>query len=150
MKTIRKILYATDFSGSSIPAAEYALTLAKLAGAHIHVAHVMDELADTRKIMLQPETFAIFEREIKTKTLQEMEEFCKVWFGDQADVTQEILIGTPFQAILECAAQQGCDIIVMGTHGRSGIGDVLMGSTAQRVVRRAIIPVLTVRGEATP
>lgn len=145
-KSIKKILYATDFSENTVPAAEYALTLAQLAGADIHVVHVLAELVDHRKSMLQPESYAILEREVEVLAIKEMTEFCRVRFGDQVHYTTEVVIGRPFQAILERAAALGCDLIVLGTHGRSGMENVILGSTAQRIVRRSTIPVLTVRG----
>ena len=147
MKSIKKILYATDFSDNTIPAAEYALTLANLAGAEIHVIHVVAELVDYRRSMLQPESFAILEREVEALAIKEMGEFCRARFGDQVRYATEVVIGRPFQVILDRAAALSCDLIVMGTHGRSGMENVILGSTAQRIVRRSTIPVLTVRGK---
>jgi len=144
MKCINKILYSTDFSDNSIPAAECALTLAKLTGAPIHAVHVVSELADYRKNMIQPESFAIFEREVETLAVKEMEKFCRERFGDQVPYETEVVIGAPYKVLLERAAATGCDLIVMGTHGHTGIKEVLLGSTTQRLLRRAKIPVLTV------
>lgn len=145
MKVIRKILYATDFSESSAPASEYAQTLAKLAGADIHVLHVIGELADSRRSRIPPEAFEIFEKEIEVQVVKEMEDFCRRHLGEEIAYTTETAIGNPFQVILSAAAAQKADLIIMGTHGRTGIEHVLMGSTAERVVRKSPIPVLTVR-----
>lgn len=144
MKCINKILYSTDFSDNSIPAAECALTLARLAGVPIYAIHAVAELADYRKNMIQPESFAIFEREVETLAVREMEKFCRERFGDQVPYETEVVIGTPYKVILERAAAKGCDLIVMGTHGHTGIKEVILGSTTQRLIRRAKIPVLTV------
>jgi hypothetical protein len=77
MKTIKKILYATDFSESSVPACDYALTLAKLAKAEVHVLHVIGEFADRRMNMMQPETMTLLEREeaqaMEIQAVKEME-----------------------------------------------------------------------------
>ena len=66
---------------------------------------------------------------------------------DQAFVTDEILIknGDPAEIIIQTAKEQKCDLIVMGTHGHGGLTDVLIGSTAKRVVRQSAIPVLVIR-----
>lgn len=145
MKSIRKILYATDFSESSEPACAYALTLAQLAGASIHVLHVIGELADNRRSRIPPEAFELFEKELEIHVVKEMQEFCRRHLGDQVAYTTEIAIGTPFQVILDRTVKTGSDLIVMGTHGRTGIEHILVGSTAERVMRRSTVPVLTVR-----
>lgn len=144
MKKISKILYPTDFSENSIPAAEYSATLAQLAGAAVYALHVVRELADHRKNMIQPETFAIFEREVETLAIREMESFCRQHLGAEINYETEVVIGTPYKTILERAGALNCDLIVMGSHGHSGIQEVIFGSTAQRIIRRAKIPVLTV------
>ncbi|MFU8818385.1 MAG: universal stress protein [Desulfurivibrio sp.] len=150
MKKISKILYPTDFSANSVPAAEYARTLAHLAGATVYAVHVVGELADHRRRMIQPESFAIFEREVETMAVREMESFCRrhlgEHLGEQISYETEVVIGTPYKTILERARELACDLIVMGSHGHSGIQEVIFGSTAQRIIRRAKIPVLTVPG----
>ncbi len=145
MKEFKHILYATDFSESSGPAADYACYLARLSGAHVHVLHVVSELADERKSMVQPEAFSILEREVEKQAVTEMEAFCRDKFAGKATYSTEVMLGKPFQQILQLAEQGKMDLIVMGTHGRTGLEHVIVGSTAERVVRRAKIPVLTVR-----
>ena len=152
MKAIRKILYATDFSDSSAPASAYARTLATLSGAPIHVLHVIGELADSRRSRIPQEAFERFEKEIEIQVVKEMEAFCKKHLGEEIACTTEIAIGHPFEVIIETAQKHKVDLIIMGTHGRTGIEHVLVGSTAERVVRRSPIAVLTVRceGEKSP
>lgn len=146
MISIGKILYATDFSESSGPAADYACYLARLTGARIFVLHAVSELVDERKRRIQPETFSILEKEVEVHAVKEMEEFCRRKFAGRADYVTEVVLGSPFQQILARSKEIQADLIVMGTHGRTGIEHVLVGSTAERVVRRSAIPVLTVRG----
>lgn len=145
MLTIKKILYATDFSESSMPASDYALTLAKLAGADVHVLHVIGEFADQRKSMIQPEAMAMLEREVELQAVREMEAFCKRKFGGRIPYTTEVVLGIPFQEIIKKAVGISADLIVAGTHGRTGLEHVIVGSTAERLVRRSPVPVLTVR-----
>jgi nucleotide-binding universal stress UspA family protein len=61
-------------------------------------------------------------------------------------VVTETVEGNPYEEILEYASKRGIDMIIMGTHGRTGLDRVVMGSVAERVVRRSPVPVLTVRG----
>ena len=145
MKTIKKILYATDFSDSSVPACEYALTLANLAKAQVHVLHVIGEFADRRKSMIQPEAMALLEREVEVQAIKDMEGFCKERFDGEIPFTTEVVMGIPFQEIIKKAGELSADLIVVGTHGRTGLEHVIVGSTAERLVRRSPIPVLTVR-----
>jgi nucleotide-binding universal stress UspA family protein len=147
MKPINKILYATDFSESSAQACDYALTLAKLANAEVHVLHVIDEFADRRKSMIQPEAMVLLEREVEIQALKEMEEFCKKRFNGKIPFTTDIVMGIPFQEIIKKASELPADLIVVGTHGRTGVEHVIVGSTAERIVRRSEVPVLTVRSE---
>jgi len=69
--------------------------------------------------------------------------------GTQAGLTvvTEIVEGNPHEEILNYVTEHGIDMIIMGTHGRTGLDRVVMGSVAERVVRRSPVPVLTVRGE---
>lgn len=145
MKHIRKILYATDFSESSLPAAEATLTLAKLAGAEVHILHVIGEFADRRKSLVPQEAMTLLEREVEIHVVKEMEEFCNEQFGGKIAYTTEVAMGRPFEEILDKASKLSVDMIIVGTHGRTGLERVIVGSTAERLVRRSPVPVLTVR-----
>lgn len=147
MKQIKKILYATDFSESSLSACDYALTLARLAKAEVHVLHVIGEFTDRRQSMIQPEAMALLEREVEIQALKDMEGFCKEKFDGEIPFTAEVVMGLPFQEIIKKASELRADLIVVGTHGRTGVEQVFVGSTAERLVRRSKIAVLTVRCE---
>ena len=146
MKQFNNILFATDFSEASGPAADYAITLAKLTGAQLHILHVINELDEHQRVMIPREAFLVLEKEIEVQTVRELDRFCK---GPAAGIstTTHAVVGAAFQKILETAGKVNADLIVMGTHGRTGMEQVIVGSTAERVVRRSKIPVLTVRGQ---
>jgi nucleotide-binding universal stress UspA family protein len=142
---IKTILYATDFSESSIPACDHARRLSELTGAKLHILHVIGELSDQQRSMIHHEFFKTFEKEVERQAIRDMELFCSEHFQGVDNLKCETLIGNPFQEIMRTAEKVGADLIVMGTHGRTGIEHVLVGSTAERVVRNSKIPVLTVR-----
>jgi nucleotide-binding universal stress UspA family protein len=144
MRNINDILFATDLSEASHPAAEYALTLAKLTGAHLHVLHVISELDEHQRVMIPSEAFKVLEKAIELQAVTELDRFCREQAGDLHTTTYAV-VGTPFLMILETGEKLNADLIVMGTHGRNGVERVIVGSTAERVVRRSKIPVLTVR-----
>lgn len=144
MRDIKDILFATDLSEASHPAAEYALTLAKLTGAHLHVLHVINELDEHQRVMIPSEAFKVLEKAIELQAVTELDRFCREQAGDLVTTTYAV-VGTPFLMIIETGEKLNADLIVMGTHGRKGVERVIVGSTAERVVRRSKIPVLTVR-----
>jgi nucleotide-binding universal stress UspA family protein len=145
MKQIKKILYATDLTERSEPAFEQAEMLAKLAGAELHILHVVAEMTDARRGMMQPETFELMEKEVETHALQEMNAFCRNRLKGSNFCTTEVVVGIPFEQIIRRAREIKADLIVVGTHGQTALEHALMGSTAERIVRRSEIPVLTVR-----
>lgn len=145
MKTIAKILYATDFSESSAPAWDYAQSLARLSGADLHVLHVVSELSENRRRLIPSDTFTLLEKEVEENAAEETKRFCRENCAEGVDYTVEAVIGTPHTEIIRKAAEVNADLIVMGTHGRTGIEHALVGSNAERVVRHSPVPVLTVR-----
>lgn len=149
MFTYKTLMLATDFSEGSAKAAQHAASLAQLCQARLHVVHVITELSDKRRRRLPAAVVETFVREIETHALEDMNHFVEQHFADAGQqgyqVTSDVVLGADYHAILEEATKVGADLLVMGTHGRTGIEKVLVGSTAERIVRNASIPVLTVR-----
>ncbi|SFX73317.1 universal stress protein [Marinospirillum alkaliphilum] len=149
MAEYKTLLFATDFSEGASKAADHARSLASLCKARLHLLHVITELTDKRRRRLPAEVVNTFVREVETHALEDMHAFRDKYFADAAEagyeVTTDVVIGSGFQEILKQAEIIGADLIVMGTHGRTGLEKVLVGSTAERVVRQSIIPVLTIR-----
>jgi len=144
IRDINNILFATDFSDSSQQAADYAVTLANLTGAKLHVLHVINELDEHQRVMIPREAFLVLEKEVQVQAIKELEMFCKEQTHDIPTASYAV-VGAPFIVILEMGEKVNADLIVMGTHGRTGMEHVIVGSTAERIVRRSKIPVLTVR-----
>jgi nucleotide-binding universal stress UspA family protein len=134
----RKILFPTDFSAASQAAMQYATALARDSGATLLIVHVED-LTPVMEDGLYLPPASVPNPEIK-KMLEQ------VLPSDQQVPTEHILmLGTPATDILRLAEEHNVDMIVMGTHGRTGLGRMLMGSVAESIVRRAPCPVLTVK-----
>ncbi len=147
MKQIKNILLALDLTERSDGAADYAVTLATLSKAHLHILHVISELDERQRVMIPAEAFQTLQREVEVQTVKELERFCKER-ASGLSATTHARIGAPHRVILETARDHSVELIVMGTHGQSSFEHVIVGSTAERVVRRSEIPVLTVRGPA--
>jgi nucleotide-binding universal stress UspA family protein len=144
MIKLERILAPTDFSDHSRHALKYACELAKRFGAELRLLHVV--LPPTMAVT----SGAPLPQEVARPELGAREEFGKLEIPDAdeiREVAREIQLGTPFVEIVRYAKANDVDLIVMGTHGRTGISHVLIGSVAEKVVRKAPCPVLTVRPE---
>jgi nucleotide-binding universal stress UspA family protein len=144
MSEYKTILLATDFSDGSDRACRHARNLAQLAGARLHVLHVIAELADRRRRQLPAGVIDTFAREVTVQAIEDMRLFCEKHFAD-LPITHDVVLGGAAEEIVRQAQTLGADLIVMGTHSRTGLEHLFVGSTAERVVRESPIPVLTVR-----
>jgi nucleotide-binding universal stress UspA family protein len=140
MLTIRTILHPTDFSEYSQYAFQLAAALARDHGAHLVVLHVgITPIVAFGEGVLPVDTGAL-EQELGEKLAQ-------IQAADpQVKVEHRLIMGPePVAEILQTAAEEPCELIVMGTHGRTGLRRALMGSVAEQIVRKAPCPVLTVK-----
>lgn len=145
MKRLEKILFATDFSENSDHAFEYALAMAMQFGAKLILIHVINEPVDLRGFYVPHISFEKLEKEIEEGAEKLMEKFCHTRIKDFTDYETCIVSGIPYEEILKKAKQENVSLIVLGTQGRKGLDHFLFGSTAERVVRSAPCPVMTVR-----
>jgi nucleotide-binding universal stress UspA family protein len=145
MKPFSRILTAIDFSENSDYAFDYALTLAKQFDSQLMVLHVINEPVDLRGFYVPNISFEQLEKEIEEGAEKMMAKFCSSKMGDFTRFTTSIVTGIPYEEIIRTAEETAASLIVLGTHGRTGIDHLIFGSTAERVVRGAACPVLTIR-----
>lgn len=145
MKDFKAILFATDFSESSDYAFGYAHSLAKKFNARLLIVHIINEPVDLRGFYVPHISFEKLEEEIEEGAQKMMEKFCRTHIRDYDNYETFIVPGIPYDEIIKKAAEAAADLIIMGTHGRTGLDHVLFGSTAEKVVRKATIPVMTIR-----
>lgn len=145
MKSIKTILFATDFSESSDYAYQYADSLAKQYKARLILVHVINEPVDLRGFYVPHISFEKLEEEIEQGARKMMEKFCRTNIRDFENYETCILPGIPYDEIIKKGVESSADLIVMATHGRTGLDHVLFGSTAEKVVRKSPVPVLTIR-----
>jgi universal stress protein A len=145
MKPFTKILTAVDFSENSEFAFDYALTLATQFNAELTIIHVINEPVDLRGFYVPHISFEQLEKEIEESAVKMMATFCSSKLGSFSNYKTVIVTGIPCDEIMAAAAKNDASLIVLGTHGRTGLDRILFGSTAERVVRAATCPVLTVR-----
>ncbi|MBA2592613.1 MAG: universal stress protein [Gammaproteobacteria bacterium] len=145
MLAINRILCPVDFSEPSTRALEYALALAERLGAHVDVVHVFQ----FPTFAVDDLTLPLYLQENLSQRLRErLEQFVIEKAGEGSKATAHVREGVPYLEIMEAA--KGQDLIVMGTHGRSGLSHLLLGSVAERVVRGSEVPVLTIRSAGSP
>ncbi len=145
MKPIKTILYPTDFSENAAPAFHLACALARDHGANVLVLHVCPPPLARDAVVMGRQADGCHE-----ELWQRLRRFQAP--GLTACVRHRLVEGEPVAEILRAARAWNCDLIVMGTHGRTGLPRLLLGSVAERVLRQAPCPVLTVktpRGKAT-
>jgi nucleotide-binding universal stress UspA family protein len=144
MAQIKSILCAVDFAEYSPQVADYARTLAQALDAEVHVLYVAPTLAQYVGFQVSPSSIENFVNEIITGAEETMNKFIQENLS-QIKATGHVLSGYAAEEILNFVEQNQIDMIVMGTHGRKGIDRILFGSVAERVVKSASIPVLTLR-----
>jgi len=147
MIQLNRILVPTDFSEFSRPALDYACAIAARFQSELHVLHVTPDPA-----MIVPEAAAFSvesmqaQAEAQTKEAQQqLADLPGGGWDNGRPIIREVRTGAAFLEILEYAKTQSIDLIVIGTHGRTGLMHVLMGSVAEKVVRKSPCPVLTVK-----
>ena len=146
MIELRRILVPTDFSKFSEVAITYAAALAQKFGAEIHLLHVVQDLSVfLPEAMEAPPPVALPAEQFLAAARTAMERSMQHDALKDLPVRQEIRQGTPFYEIVLYAKEARIDLIVMGTHGHTGLVHVLLGSVTEKVVRKAPCPVLTVR-----
>jgi nucleotide-binding universal stress UspA family protein len=148
MKPIRSILAAVDFSENSDQALGTAIDLAKQTGAELHVVHALDlpiPIFNPYAISI-PDALLTQAREEATRRLREtVEKVSKAGVKSKSHLTE--VPAAP--AIARLAEELGSDLVVMGTHGHTGLKHVLLGSVAERTLRLAPCSVLVVKGKGT-
>jgi nucleotide-binding universal stress UspA family protein len=145
MKDFKTILFATDFSENSLYAFQYAFSMARKYEALLAIVHVINEPVDLRGFYVPHISFESLEEEIEEGARKMMDKFCRVHVQDYDRYETFIVPGIPYDEIIKKAQELSADLIIMGTHGRSGLDHVLFGSTAEKVVRKSPVPVMTIR-----
>ncbi|WKZ33449.1 MAG: universal stress protein [Thermodesulfobacteriota bacterium] len=141
---IQKILFPTDFSGASIHAAGYALSLAEKYKARLRVVHVMETSREARGFYLPHLSFDKLDEEMRASAKDMLRKFVETRFKGFPDVETDLLEGEPYKEILKQVKTVDPDVVVMGTFGKARVDRVIFGSTTERVMRKSPCPVLVV------
>jgi len=135
------ILVPTDGSEPAGAAVEHAIDLASNTGATLHALSIVDSAAYAS---LDVSSQSVLDS-LESRATEATESIAETAADVGVEVVTEVSVGSPHEQITDYADAVGADLIVMGTHGRTGLDRVLLGSVTERVVRGAPCPVLTVR-----
>jgi len=155
----KRILCPVDLSSFSLEAVKIGVKIAESSDADLYLLHVIDnpfdELYLTPITETDPASLSLYSKEpakrakIMKATIDHskvlLKQFCHEWVEHLPNVRYEIASGDPFEKILDVAEDQRIDLIVIATHGRTGIRRLIIGNVAEKVVRHAPCPVLTVK-----
>jgi nucleotide-binding universal stress UspA family protein len=147
---IKSILAPTDFSAHSQQSVRYACRLAERLGSELHLLHVLSEILPAGPDpLLMPVMPAEFYKESEDRARECLDHCLDPTWGMPAAVIPAVKWGSPVESIVSFADDHHIDLIIIATHGRTGLSHVLLGSVAERIVREAPCPVLTIRDRKT-
>jgi len=144
MSEFKKILVPVDFSDNSRKVLRTATELAGVFGAELSVVFVVQSFDEYSGFFVSHVPIAQFEEEMVRSAEDKMNSFIKEALPADTAVQTQVLTGDVAETIVEHAARTGIDLIVMGTHGYKGLERVLFGSVAEKVVKTAHCPVLSI------
>ncbi len=148
---VRTILLPTDFSECAGHAVPYAASLARLHGARIICLHVVEPVVPAVGWAPVAESLPVADvgEQLESAAERELPKIARREECAGLDIEEAIAHGEAASEIVRVAAERGADLIVISSHGRTGLGRILFGSTAEAVVRHAACPVLVVKPEAS-
>ncbi len=146
-KRFGRILHASDFSPASRRAFDDAIGLAKANGAELVVIHVLEPVIPwSEDAYVSPQAYDQLLTSARSAAAKRLDALVQKAKAAGVRVAGQLVEGNPRDAIPRAAKRSHADLVVVGTHGRTGLGKLLLGSVAERIVATAPCPVLTVRG----
>lgn len=142
---IKTILFPTDFSNGARAAMDHAASLAKDYHAKLILLYVIQDISIAEWYIPSSLSVSDLLEDMQKSATKEMDKWATEVSAHVKNVETKVVRGVPFVEIVRTAKDIQADLVVIGTHGRTGIDHLLFGSTAEKVVRKAPCPVLTVR-----
>lgn len=150
MIQFKKILLPTDFSEQAAVTYAYAKELGQVFRSEIHLLHIYEPVVFYSEAPVGMPDMTEIENNIRESSLQSLEQIAATHFEKEKSenrIHTVLLQGKPFLEIIRYAREKSMDLIIIGSHGRSALEHILLGSVTEKVVRKAPCPVLTVRAQ---
>ena len=146
----QRILWPTDFSELALVGGRYALGFCTHFGAELHIIHVIPPpLSPDVSLVVPAEVpVTVSEPEIVEASEQALQKLVREHFAEHERIVTKVFFGNPWPGVCDYARDNEIDLIVVTTHGRTGLSHALIGSTAERIVQHAPCPVLTIKDAA--
>lgn len=144
---MKTIVAALDFSDSTSAVLNAAVDFARAFGASIHLLHVLEAEPAYTAYGFTPDEFPAihtFQEEIRKRATAKLDELLAGVPSDISDVRTKLVDGSPLHAVLDYTKEIGADLVVLGSHGHSLVGSLLLGSVAEGLVRKAAVPTLVI------
>ena len=144
---MKRIVAALDFSNATPRVLETAGGLAKAYGAELYLLHVLEPEPTYTAYGFTPDEFPAihtFQEEARKRAKQKLDEAAAQLPEGVSVVTEEVGEGSPLQAVLEFVQEKDADLVVLGSHGHGVVASLLIGSVAEGMVRKAVVPTLVV------
>lgn len=145
MEMIKKILVPIDFSDYSKKALQYTVKFAKSFSAELYLVYVIEPMVYPADLSMGQMVIPQSEVNLSEKANNELAELATNAIGESLKYNILIKTGKPFMEVIETASEVDADLIIIATHGHTGVEHLLFGSTSEKVVRKAPCPVLTLR-----
>lgn len=145
MIKIKNILVPTDFSDGFIHTLNYAVEIAKSMNSELHILHVIEPIIFSSDIVVTKYGFDELPNELEIYAKRDLDKIAKILTEKEVIFSIKVLHGKASESILDYAKKNHIDMICIGTHGHGNFEDLLFGSTAEKVLRKANCPVLAVR-----
>jgi nucleotide-binding universal stress UspA family protein len=143
---VRTVLVPVDFSENAEAAVQYAGELARAFGAKVHLLHVVEPASFVNDLRNVP--FTLSDKQLEATATTDLDALATRFIDPEVKTSWAVKRGKGYQEIVKAAKQLRADMIVISTHGYTGLKHTIMGSTSERVVRHAPCPVLVLRAEA--
>ena len=142
---IKKVLVPIDFSDYSKSALKYSVNFVKFFKAELHLVYVIEPVIYPPDFSMGQIAIPSMDLEMDKRAQEELEKLAKKEIPSETKVNIHVKTGKPYIEIIDTAAANDIDLIIIATHGHTGVEHILFGSTAEKVVRKAPCPVLSLR-----
>ncbi len=144
---MKTIVAAVDFSNATLGVLEMAGSLAKAYGAQLHLLHVIEQEPTYTAYGFTPDEYPVlheFQEEAKRRAARKLEDLLTSVAGDFPNASVHLVEDSPLHGILDYVKQANADLVVLGSHGHGVVASLLLGSVAEGMVRKAVVPTLII------